>query len=146
MLNQTHLYALRALATLARLAPGERLVSEELAQRTQVPMPYLSKVMRRLVQAGLVDGRRGHGGGFALDKPPAQISFARVFDALDAPLMPPGCAFGWQGCDFDNPCSLHGKWAELLESVQSWSERTTLADTLSAMGDRADGHPTSPTK
>ena len=38
-----------------------------------------------------------------------------------------------------------GKWVELVDSVQTWSERTTLADTLAATGGRAHGHPTSAT-
>ena len=70
ILNQTAVYALRAMAVLARLAPGEFLRSVELAEHTNVPVHYLGKVMRLLVLAELVRSRKGHGGGFTLRRSP----------------------------------------------------------------------------
>ncbi|MDO8348752.1 MAG: Rrf2 family transcriptional regulator [Planctomycetota bacterium] len=127
LLNQTAVYGLRAMATLASLAPGENLTAEELATRTGVPQQYLSKVMRKLVVARLVAGRRGHGGGFTLLRPARDIRLADVLAAVDLD-VDGGCAFGFTSCDPKNPCVLHPIWSRLKDSLAQWTAGSTLAD------------------
>jgi len=126
LLNQTAVYALRAMAALANLAPAETLRASELAGRTGVPVHYLAKVMRRLVLAGLVQSRKGHGGGFALSRPPRAITIENVLVASDAAPEAGQCAFGWGACDTERPCPLHPTWSRLLESITTWARQTTL--------------------
>ncbi|MEM7200358.1 MAG: Rrf2 family transcriptional regulator [Planctomycetota bacterium] len=128
ILNQTAVYALRAAAALAALPPGMSIRAQELAERTHVPVHYLSKVMRRLVLAGLVTSRKGHGGGFALSRPPKQVTFAELLAATDAAPEPGKCAYGWGSCDPDDPCPLHPTWSSLQEMVGAWSTSCTLDD------------------
>jgi Rrf2 family iron-sulfur cluster assembly transcriptional regulator len=132
ILNQTAVYALRAMAALAGLAPGESIRAVELAERTLVPVHYLSKVMRRLVVAGLVIGRKGHGGGFSLARPPRSITLADVLAATDVTTDTGQCAFGWGDCDPDDPCSLHPAWSHLQEVLDDWAGGTTLEQTCNS--------------
>lgn len=121
-------YALRALAVLA-VEPLDRWVPvQELAERAHVPPAFLSKVMRRLVLAGLVSGVKGHGGGFRLAREPARIRVAEVLRAIDSDTTADHCAFGWQRCSEVRPCPLHGMYGVLKASFRQWSERCTLAD------------------
>ncbi len=127
LLNHTAVYGLRAMAILAGLAPGESLNAEALSARTGVPHQYLSKVMRKLVVAKLVRGRRGHGGGFSLLRPAKQIRLGDVLTAIDVELDG-GCAFGFSACDPNNPCVLHPLWSKLQESITHWAGDSTLAE------------------
>lgn len=129
LLNLTAVYGLRALATLATLAPGASLNAADLADRTHVPQQYLSKVMRKLVLAKLVRSQRGHGGGFQLHRAPAEITVADALHALDLEVGP-GCAFGFEACDPANPCPLHPLWSQLQQSLQQWTGGSTFADLL----------------
>ena len=104
ILSQTAEYAFRAMAALAGLAAGEAITATGLAERTGVPVHYLSKVMRRLVLGKLVRGHKGHGGGFQLARPAATIRFADVLRATDTGPQPNRCAFGWGECDVAHPC------------------------------------------
>jgi len=127
LLNLTAAYGLRAVATLAGLAPGESLNATQLSERTRVPRQYLSKVMRKLVLAKLVRGRRGRGGGFSLKRPASSIRVADVLRAIDVdPDM--GCAFGYSECDQAHPCPLHPIWSRLQASLEDWTGGSTLAD------------------
>jgi len=54
-----------------------------IAQAAGVPAPFLSKVLRRLVDRGLLRSRRGRGGGFVLGRPASDITLADVALALD---------------------------------------------------------------
>ncbi len=129
--NNTAVYALRAMAVLAELPPGDSLRSGDLADQTGVPVHYLAKVMRRLVLAGLVRSRKGHGGGFALARPARKITFAEILSAADAAVEPGRCAFSWKRCDPKKPCPLHSVWSKLQETVDGWAQRTTLASATS---------------
>lgn len=128
VLPQTAVYALRAMAMLANLAPGESLRSRELAERSGIPEHYVSKVMRRLVLAGLVSSQKGHGGGFRLDKAPAQITFEAILEAVDFRIETGRCVFDYRGCDAERPCPLHDAWARLQSLLHEWAGSTTLAD------------------
>ena len=127
LLNLTAVYGLRAIATLAGLAAGESLNAAQLSELTQVPQQYLSKVMRKLVLAKLVHSRRGHGGGFSLQRPASKIRIADVLRAIDIELNM-GCACGYPACDERKPCALHPIWSRLQSGIEAWTGDSTLAD------------------
>jgi Rrf2 family iron-sulfur cluster assembly transcriptional regulator len=107
-------------------APPMRAV--DLSQATQVPAHYLSKVLRRLVEARLLISQKGHGGGFVLARPALEIRFAEVLAAVDQAPGTGRCAFGWGSCDTSHPCPLHPAWSRLNDALTSWAENTTLAE------------------
>lgn len=127
--SQTSEYALRAMACLTH-ARGAVLKSNELAEQAQIPGHYVSKVMRQLVLAELVEARRGHHGGFRLARPPSDITFTQILTAMgDAPATE-RCVFGLPLCDHDNPCSLHPAWMRLKGELQAWADSSRLSDVL----------------
>jgi Rrf2 family iron-sulfur cluster assembly transcriptional regulator len=125
---QTVEYALRAMAYMVVHADGERLTSQELSAATRIPVAYLSKILRKLVEADLLEGQRGHGGGFKLAKPPSKVRFADIFNAVDFELQADHCVFGAQACDPKKPCPLHGVWGDLKDPFIQWARKTTLLD------------------
>lgn len=128
-LPQTAEYALRALAHMATLPVDQAINAQDLSRATLVPVHYLSKVMRRLVTAGLVLSQKGHGGGYLLALPPQKISLGDVLAAGDlGPTQFDRCAFGWGKCNTRSPCPLHGSFSQLKELVHGWATRSTLAD------------------
>ena len=65
MFSRTVEYALRAVVHLADQAPAAR-TTDQIAAATLVPKAYLSKVIQGLRRAGLLQSKRGLGGGVAL--------------------------------------------------------------------------------
>jgi len=128
VLSQTAEYALRAMAWLATAPVGEPVRAKDLSIASGIPTHYLSKVMRRLVLAGLLVSQKGQGGGFLLSKSPEQIPFIDILMAVDAYPASGLCAFGWGECDEIHPCPLHSSWSRLNEQLRGWAEGTTLAD------------------
>jgi Rrf2 family protein len=128
LLPQTAEYALRAMACVAVLPAGEGVRAQDLAERSGIPLPYLSKVLRKLVLAGLLTSRKGHHGGFTLARAPRQIRFLDVLEAVEYQNDPDACAFGWRACNPVRPCPLHPAWSELKLSFKQWGAHTTLAD------------------
>jgi len=130
ILTQTAEYALRCMAALAGLWPEERVTAKNLAQAASVPAAYTSKIMRKLVVAGLVDSSRGHHGGFLLTRDPTLISLLEVLTAIEFDLESCECAFGVGLCDPTRPCELHDGWSGLQRSFAEWARTTNLADTV----------------
>jgi Rrf2 family protein len=76
-------YAIKALVRLA-LANGDGPVqAREVSAYAGIPRKFLEQVMHDLRQGGLVTSQRGKGGGYAIARDPATISFADVIDLID---------------------------------------------------------------
>src|SRR5512139_1183496 len=82
-------YAILILAHLAR-ASGT-LTAHELAGRSRVPLPTVSKLAKELSKAGLVISHRGRNGGYGLARPAEQISVAEIVEALEGPIALTEC-------------------------------------------------------
>lgn len=77
-------YGLRALLSLT--AAGTPQTTEQLAEDQGLPPRFLGAILAELRRGGLVASQRGAEGGYRLARPPAEISCAEVFRALDGPL------------------------------------------------------------
>jgi len=122
--------AIRAGLYLAGRPPGELSPVHEIAKATKLPSPYLSKVVQRLAQAGLVRTFRGPGGGIELGKSPEAITLWSLVCATDGSADVNRCALGIGNCSPSNPCPLHGRWVPLRDEFQKLLEGTTLATLL----------------
>lgn len=123
-------YALRATTYLAHCDPGKRVRSRDLAKAVNIPPAFLSKIMRRLTENGIVHAQKGHNGGFVLAKPPAQVKFIDILQAVDFEPTADHCLFGLGNCDSENPCPLHTEWSTLKIQIEQWASIHTLNDSL----------------
>ncbi len=127
-----------AIAAMSRLAEvydeGTRLSSAEIGKARNLPQTLTAKLLTTLSQHGLVSGAPGPGGGYALARPPAEISLydiAVVFERPDDSLI---CPFGPGWCGNNDPCPLHERLLELDLLVNDFLQTTQL-DIFSQNGD-----------
>jgi len=126
-------YAVRALVFLARF-PGRRAVQgTEIAKGEGLPAPVLGKVLQELVRKGLLDSRRGPGGGFRLARDPQLITLRDVVAAIDGLDQFAECAVGLEHCSDESLCPLHDTWKALRTHVINYLQETTLADMAAAV-------------
>jgi Rrf2 family iron-sulfur cluster assembly transcriptional regulator len=142
LLSQTAEYALRAMAWLAMSSEGKPVRAADLSRTTGIPTHYLSKVLRRLVLANLLESQKGQGGGFSLSRAPREIAFIDILSAVDAFPTQGRCAFGWGMCDAADPCALHNSWTHLNDRIQEWASGTSLEEiaNFSPTGPRSTAH------
>lgn len=127
MLSQTCEYALRAVACLAR-QPGEFVTASSLADATNVPPDYLSKVLQQLASAKVVQGRRGVGGGYRLARDPRDINLHDIIDAMGVISRIRACPTGEKR---DGLCPLHETMDRAIRAAEQVFHDTTLADLIS---------------
>lgn len=113
-------------------AEGRWVASIDIAREREISRPLLGKILTTLSQAGLVLGSPGPRGGYALAKPPGEISLLEIvrhFDRVDRLIS---CPFGPNWCGKKAPCPLHDQLAELHAQARHFLEQTTL-DVFSAV-------------
>lgn len=129
LLSKPSQHAIRALVTLSRLRASDSATVQAIAEQADVPQSFLAKVVRRLVQAGLLESFRGPGGGIRFAIPPHRISVLDVVEVLDTDsAVVGGCVLGLAECGGDHPCPMHEHWAELRERLRRSLSATSIAD------------------
>lgn len=132
MISQTVEYALRAVVTIAQ-HEGRPCTSQEIAETTQVPGPYLSKVMQGLVRAKLVISKRGLHGGFVLTKKPAELTILDIIDAVDPFKRIRKCPLELSSHS-GTLCPLHQRLDDAMAMVEESLRKTTVAEVLAEPG------------
>ncbi len=132
MFSSTAEYALRAVAYLATQREGLSS-SQTIAEHTKVPAGYLSKVLKDLAQAGVVNSQRGPNGGFSLAIPAETLSVLAVINAVDPIQRIKTCPLGIPSHG-TNLCRLHRRLDDAIAMV----EKTLAETTILAMIDRKE--------
>ena len=130
MFSQTVEYALRAIVHLAR-QPDILQTTAQIAKATQVPAPYLSKVLQTLARDGLVTVKRGVSGGFLLGKPPEKLSIYEVVQCVDPIRRIHTCPLELSS-HRKRLCSLHKKMDDAMESIETVFRQTTLSELMNS--------------
>ena len=109
------------------------LTTKQVVQRSKIPLATVRKLLKYMVDAGLINSFRGNRGGYKLARQASEISVADIIQAIDGPISLTDCA----GIHADNRCSLEATcplahiWCkvniEIVEKLQSVSikEMTT---------------------
>jgi Rrf2 family iron-sulfur cluster assembly transcriptional regulator len=115
-------YSVKALLDLS-LQPGYGPASvKAIAQRQELPAPYLEKLLIELRRADLVESVRGSQGGYQLARSPAQISLGQILEAVGETIDPlprhtPDAAQPEDWVTFTLWNRLHQKLKEALYSI-----------------------------
>jgi len=126
-------YALKALLDLA-FQYGKGLIPiQKIASRQKIPQRYLEQVLLQLKRSGLLQSRRGSTGGYALNRPPGEITVGEVLRAMEGKLT--AFELGGRG-PRGEAADLAELWHEISEAVSAVIDRTTFADLCRRAEDR----------
>ena len=122
-------YGIRVMVYLASM-PGEaRVLLPALAQATETPESFLSKILQALTRADLVVSRRGKAGGFALRPRGRQASMYDVIAAIDGPIFLNVCLTDeGKGCERSGACPAHPVWARAQRAMLEVLMKTSIAE------------------
>ena len=108
-------YAVRIVERLAQ--SGTRLDAHTIAQTTYVPLRFALKILRKLVQAGLVKSYQGAKGGYQLSREPNEITLRQVIEAVEGPWRISRCVGDGYQCAHA-PCRVHRVYEEITDLVR----------------------------
>jgi Rrf2 family protein len=127
-------YALRALCYLAA-HPGAVVTRTEIQKKQAVPPHFLSKILRRLVSAGLLESVAGARGGFRLGRAAEDISVRAVFECVEGGLSLIDCVEQRESfCCFASVCTQREVWRGAQQVLVDYLERVTIGEIADRQG------------
>jgi Rrf2 family protein len=135
MLTAKGKYGLKALVHLASLPKGETAQSVDIADANNIPKKFLDAILGDLRNAGVVQSKKGPGGGYMLARTPGEIKIGLVIRTLDGPLAPIACASRTayqpcQDCDDVKACAVRLTMVKVRDAMADILDRLTVADML----------------
>ena len=133
MLSRKSKYGLKALLVLAQEAGTGPVLIAELADRDAIPKKFLEAILLELKRHGVVESRKGKGGGYFLRRKPAEITFGEVIRVLDGPLAAVPCVsqmayMKCTECVDEQTCGVRLAMKEVRDATADILDNTTLAD------------------
>jgi len=118
-------YATVVLASLAQ-QPERHRAAAELAERTRLARPTVSKVLKDLQRAGLVVSSRGAQGGYRLARRPEEITAAQILDVFEGPIAITECSGAASQCGIERLCRVGSAWQRVNAAIRRALEDVTL--------------------
>ncbi|WP_085852690.1 Rrf2 family transcriptional regulator [Palleronia marisminoris] len=120
-------FGLRALMRMAG-TPERAFSTAELASEFGISRNHLAKIMQRLARSGIVETRRGGGGGARLARPPDAIRLGEVVRVLEQGHVLVDCFASGGDCTIAGCCRLKGRLRAAEAAFLADLDRSTLAD------------------
>ena len=135
MLSHKAKYGLKAVLSLAgdpRLQPA---IVADLAKREAIPRKFLEQILLELKHRGVLQSRRGKGGGYQLTRPADRMSIGEIIRALDGPIAPTSCVSqtAYVKCDEcldEETCGVRIVMKEVHAATTRILDSTTVADLI----------------
>jgi FeS assembly SUF system regulator len=123
-------YAIVVLSTMiGRDGNPASAAARDVAGRSHVPQPTVSKVLKLLARAGLVVSERGKHGGYRLAHNPSEITVAQIIDAVEGPIAVTECSVHSPGgCELEGRCPMEENWIRINVAISKALGDITLSD------------------
>ena len=122
-------YAIVILSYLAD-KPNLILSAAKIAKETHLTSPTVSKVLKILAEASLVNAFRGVEGGYQLARKPRSIPVAEIIEAVEGPVAVTECCDIQNHCRLETSCRTKEKWQKVNQVVLLALRNVTLEDML----------------
>ena len=120
-------YATVVMTCLA-VAGAEVVSAQQLAEQAHLEVPTVSKLLKLLAHAGLVESRRGVNGGYFLARPAKEISVADIITAMEGPIGMTECSVHSGLCNRESHCVVRVNWQRINLAIRTALESVSLAD------------------
>ncbi len=121
-------YGVFLMTLFAREKPGTLISASELDERTPLPLPMISKILKGLVRKGILDSKRGVQGGYFLARAPERLKVGEIIEAIDGPIAITECMEEDCECRFRSVCPMHSNWSRINRAIQDALMQVSLAE------------------
>jgi Rrf2 family protein len=115
-----------------------RMSMKEISEAQHIPQNYLAKIMRRMVERGLIRSMVGPEGGYFLRRDPKDINLRDIYEAVEGELRVIDCMDQDEVCALYENCTQLPVWDKLQVSMIKLLEKTSLEDLLTGSGENTE--------
>lgn len=136
MISKKTKYGLKALIYLARhYDQGSPVLIADLAREEGIPKKFLELILLTLKNSGILQSKKGKGGGYFLAREPKKITFGQAIRVMEGPLAPVPCVSETSyakcdECESEATCGIRVVMKDVRDAMAKILDGTTLADVL----------------
>ena len=131
MISTKGRYALRVMLDLASHCSGGYIPMKSVAEREDLSLKYIEKIMPLLTKAHLVEGIHGRGGGYRLTRKPEDYTVGEILCLTEGDLAPVGCLEADAApCERAGSCPTLDMWKNFYRLTMEYFQGITLADLM----------------
>ncbi|HLI64069.1 MAG TPA: SUF system Fe-S cluster assembly regulator [Terriglobales bacterium] len=124
-------YGLVLMTLMARDRSPAVHTARDLAAGSRLPLPTVSKLLKQLLQSGLLVSHRGIKGGYSLARGPGEIPVAEIIASIEGPIALTECSTDISGlCDLEECCPIKRNQRLISQVVRGALEKVTLSDLI----------------
>ena len=132
MLSKKAQYAFQALMYMAEKPANEPTLIAEIAKKRKIPLKFLENILLQLKNEGILESKKGKGGGYFFKIPPKDVPLARIMRIIDGPIALLPCVSLYfyercKNCDEKN-CALRDTLILARDATLRILEKKTVAD------------------
>jgi Rrf2 family protein len=133
-------YAIKATMFLARRTQAGQIQASEIAEGEQIPRKFLELILAELRNAGILQSKKGKGGGYILGRPANDLTLGEIIRVIDGPLAPIPCVSKLsyrrcEDCEDEVTCGVRLVMQQVRDATASILDGMTVADLLDTVDD-----------
>jgi FeS assembly SUF system regulator len=127
-------YGLVLMTCMAKSEGMSMRTARDLAAESKLPLSTVSKLLKQLLQSGLLMSHRGAKGGYILAKTPDAVSVVDIISAIEGPMALTECSTDVTGlCNLEPCCPIKSNQQIINQAVRGVLEKITLSDLIQPM-------------
>lgn len=131
MISTRGRYALRVMIDLAEHGNGRYIPLREIAERQEISLKYIEKIMPLLARGALIEGIHGKGGGYRLCREPEEYTVGEILRLTEGELAPVAClSEGAPPCPRASYCRTLPMWRDYCRMTNEFFDGITVADLI----------------
>ena len=143
MISKKTKYGLKALIYLARQYNLGPIMIADLAREENIPKKFLEAILLALKNGGILQSKKGKGGGYYLARSPKTITFGQAIRIMEGPLAPVPCVSESSyahctECENELTCGIRLVMKDVRDAMAEILDGTTLADVLDKIEQTAE--------
>jgi len=132
MLSKKAQYAFKALMYMAEKKENQPVLIAEIAKKKKIPLKFLENILLELKRAGVLESKKGKGGGYFFKVAPKDVSLAKIVRLIDGPIAMLPCVSLYfyercKNCD-EKQCGLHDMMVLVRDANLKILEKKNVAD------------------
>ena len=122
---------MRVMIDIAEHSNGNYIAMKSVAERQNISLKYMERIMPVLVGQNMVVGIQGKGGGYKLTREPCDYTVGEILRLTEGDLAPVACLeCNAKKCDHSDDCRTLPMWSELHNHITDYLDSVTLADLM----------------
>ena len=128
MISTRGRYALRVIIDLAEHGNGGYIPMKEIAERQEISLKYIERILPDITKGNLIEGIHGKGGGYRLKRPPEDITVGEILRLTEGDLAPVAClAENAPPCEKKADCRTIAMWSEYAKLTNDFFDSINIA-------------------